>query len=1267
MPEGEGFRVAEAYVAVVPDTTGLNEKIRAAIEAAVASQRIDIQLGVDGGALRGRIEAAVGAASGEQVIVGLDVDGGGLKDKVQREAEAANAHATVKVDVDDGEAVAKLAAVDEAGNNLSRDAGGRWRNSLGQFASDAEKAAAGVEDLGKSSDSARGKISGSGSAAAGASGGFFGLSGGMGAAIAAALALGPALAALPALAAGAGAGAAVMGMAFAGVAKALEAHATQATAAGGASSGLAATEHSDAVAIRGALQSIDDARQQAAQQAQTSADAIKSAQQGVVDAEQSAARSAVSAAAQVVSAQTSVTNSIYARQQAEKSLAQAQADAQDQINDATNAAADSKLAVEQATLNAAKAQQALDAAQGVSTPEQLAQLDLNLRLAKQALVDATQRQAEATKKATAAQAEGVAGLPSVVSAQHAAEQAVLAQTAAQDGLAKAQQNEADQAKAGARQVADAQQSLLKAQLDADRQRIASTEQVRRAVQALRDMQQQQALSAQSGGASGAAAVDKYAEAMKKLTPEGRAMVVELESFHDILHQLSATAQTATLPGFIDMLEGSKSLLPVVNKGVADMGHQLSTTATAFGHLFQNQAFQDSAAKFSTVITDGFGQFASALPPLLSAIVTDGAKAGPIINSVAVGIHDILATGLPDFLAGLTVNATGSAAGIGALLGMVSDLLGPAGELVGMVSGALGPALADLRPDVKELAHEIDTALLPVMPQLRDAMLAVVDVIHSLLPIASHLVTVIADDLSAGLQIATPLLKDLAGFLQANGAWLKPFAEGVLAVVLATKAWNLATGNGIAGLKLYSIEAKTAAASTKAVGESAAVSSASMLRMAGALGLAYAAGTMLDEKFGRVSATAHETAADMDQMTQSMYDAANGSAAAQKQVLQTVDDLEFLRHATVGNSDAFNNMDTSLTKLLTSNPQQATAEFAAISKELGTLGYKTADVTKLFPQYEAGISAAKTATKLAGDTAATAAAPTGPFQGLALRLQSIAQAGKDTAGQLRDLDSHLSHLDALRAQQAALDAVTKAMNGLKDGAAGTADSIKEHSKSLTGNSEAAMANRDQLRNSIQVLRDFYDKQIAAGVGVDQANATFLTQVDQLKDQAAATYGSRDAVDKFTASLGLIPLLKTTKVTVEDSNGVKTIKTIQTEMDSLHDKKVSIVLDKLYGPGDEVITIVGSTIKVRAEGGPVSSGDTVLVGEKGPEIVQFGKSGNVIPHDQIQRAAALGPQSTGTPRSATSSQKPVINLYYTGTQLPNSEQRAIMYRELALATR
>lgn len=642
---------------------------------------------------------------------------------------------------------------------LFRDGNGDLRNSLGQVATDAEKSAAGLDDAGKKADSA-------GNAANSGGNGFAFLHSKVFLLTSAALALGPALAAVPAVLGAASLGAGTMALAFGGVIGALKDYAAQSAGSSAAGASSAATAFSNAVAIRNAEQAITDAKRQAAQQAQQSAAAIVAAQQSVGDAERQAAQQAQQSADSVIAAQQRLAQTQQSLAQAQQTLTLAERDGVNVLKDLNLASEDAANSVADAQNSVADAQAAYEAANNNSllTAQQKKEALQALIDAQQHLQDAQQKATEAQQAANDANSKGVEGSTAVVSAQQSVQTAMQNVADAQHSLVVTQQTAANQQISSNESVAKAEQGLATAKQQAAQQAQASAEQVSKAVQALSDMETQQALAAQSAGG----AQNKFAQDMAKLSQPARDLVNQILGMKDGFHELSVTAQTATLPGFTQMLKDLPGLLPTINGGIRDMGTAISNTAVGFGNLMKSPAFQGQLQSVLKDAADLATQLGNGLLGMVSGITQAAASAGPVVAGIGNGLKTLMSAGIPDLLNNMMTNASGIGQAFQGILTLVSNLAGP----LGTVSGAFVSALA---PAIQVLAS----------PSVQRSLQSIATSIAQILTVLSPVITMLAQGLAGALQIVAPLLQLLAKFIQDNATWLVPLAK---AVTIATIAW-----------------------------------------------------------------------------------------------------------------------------------------------------------------------------------------------------------------------------------------------------------------------------------------------------------------------------------------------------------------------------------------------------------------------------------------------------------------------------------------------
>ncbi len=116
----------------------------------------------------------------------------------------------------------------------------------------------------------------------------------------------------------------------------------------------------------------------------------------------------------------------------------------------------------------------------------------------------------------------------------------------------------------------------------------------------------------------------------------------------------------------------------------------------------------------------------------------------------------------------------------------------------------------------------------------------------------------------------------------------------------------------------------------------------------------------------------------------------------------------------------------------------------------------------------------------------------------------------------------------------------------------------------------------------------------------------------------------------------------------------------------------VLGAITGGGGGFLSSLGAVFGFRAAGGPVSRGNSYLVGENGPEIVEMGDSGRVYSANDTARMASA-PQSSGSSVSITvapvisidsrSDQAQVAQMVATGMKESN-KQMAEQLRQLGV---
>jgi len=139
-------------------------------------------------------------------------------------------------------------------------------------------------------------------------------------------------------------------------------------------------------------------------------------------------------------------------------------------------------------------------------------------------------------------------------------------------------------------------------------------------------------------------------------------------------------------------------------------------------------------------------------------------------------------------------------------------------------------------------------------------------------------------------------------------------------------------------------------------------------------------------------------------------------------------------------------------------------------------------------------------------------------------------------------------------------------------------------------DAMIDARDAIIGASEAYVEMHGASLDSATGVGMQ----ISELERLRDTLGANDPLRMAIDEYIAQLKLIPQSIATRLELHVSQG-----------------KV------LSSSGDVLGANTGATGTggPRAAGGPVSAGQTYLVGEKGPELVTMGASGFVTPNNRL----------------------------------------------------
>lgn len=194
--------------------------------------------------------------------------------------------------------------------------------------------------------------------------------------------------------------------------------------------------------------------------------------------------------------------------------------------------------------------------------------------------------------------------------------------------------------------------------------------------------------------------------------------------------------------------------------------------------------------------DKIGQSLSGLGPLIAPLIAGlGALGGANIAGFLGPLGAIVPTINPVFAA------------IAALVAVMPELRSAVMKMVPVVvggfrqiAGILGPAIKSTMPAIRSLAQSLGTVLVSSVKAVMPAIVGLVGAIAPLLPIVGKLAQVIGSVLAAGLGVIVPVIAKLVTVLTNLPGPLKYVVTGIIALVAAQWAWNIAmTANPVGAI------------------------------------------------------------------------------------------------------------------------------------------------------------------------------------------------------------------------------------------------------------------------------------------------------------------------------------------------------------------------------------------------------------------------------------------------------------------------------------
>jgi TP901 family phage tail tape measure protein len=367
----------------------------------------------------------------------------------------------------------------------------------------------------------------------------------------------------------------------------------------------------------------------------------------------------------------------------------------------------------------------------------------------------------------------------------------------------------------------------------------------------------------------------------------------------------------------------------------------------------------------------------------------------------------------------------------------------------------------------------------------------------------------------------PVIQDVVGWFSRN-QWAAEALAGVIVTVLvaslvrfsitATTTVLEAVQKIITAFTGMGAAAKTTAVETEAAQAATTSWTASLGRAIPIIGAVVGGAALLGQKLGQIAGVGDHTSVNIDQFTQSLLDAANGSKQAQDQVDQTANQLVYMSDVSGKTVQGLKDIDSSLAQLYSSgNTDAAKKEFDAITKSLKDQGLSAADAASKFPQYAQAIADATTQQKLAAGAAKEAG---GAVAGTVDPLNQAANAAQGTADAVTQVTDAFTTLSGNITASGALDAFKKDLLSVTD-------ELKKNGTSLADDTLEGLANREAFRNAADEILKYRDDQIKNGEATDQANQVASQQAAQLIKVWEQLGANKQQVEAYATALGLVP--------------------------------------------------------------------------------------------------------------------------------------------------
>lgn len=235
-------------------------------------------------------------------------------------------------------------------------------------------------------------------------------------------------------------------------------------------------------------------------------------------------------------------------------------------------------------------------------------------------------------------------------------------------------------------------------------------------------------------------------------------------------------------------------------------------------------------------------------------------------------------------------------------------------------------------------------------------------------------------------------------------------------------------------------------------------------------------------------------------------------------------------------------------------------------------------------------------------------------------------GTQDAGNItyeRRLELVQEYTDKLNAAIGTYTAFMSAELGLAQAERNYNEALRENGATFDLNSEKGLK-MAQVRNGLidAVLRTAEATIAESGANWDGARRQeeYIGRLEAAKQKHPELAGAiQTVIDKIRA----VPPTATTEIRA-NSNVPEKAREAADSLNALTSRPWYVQIIEVVQRASDALPFGGAVKAIgrRAHGGPVSAGQVYLVGEEGPELAMFGRSGNIVPNDQLSSGRAIG---------------------------------------------